>query len=114
MNQVLEDVVTEIENEVTEGVASSLAKVAIGGLVAKWLLRGSKKTDPSVAGRSVKLSDLVKAFNSAKDQKQLLAATVGLLGIGARVLLRIPDLRDLGFRIQQVVDDSRLEEFLED
>ena len=41
-------------------------------------------------------------------------AAVGLLNIAGRVLLQIPELRDLGYRVMQVVQSDRLEDFLED
>ena len=89
----------------TEGLLGKAAAIAIGGALA------AKLFGPKKAAKKANLTDLAKALQTAKTEQQTVAAITGVLAVAASVLLRIPELRDLGFRVQQIVDSDRLQEF---
>jgi hypothetical protein len=98
-------------NEITlKGVAKA---AAVGG--AFYLaLKQWKLPPPSKFSRRVSALEYAKRLVQAKNNKETVTASVGLLNIIARVLLQVPELRDLGYRIMKVVQSERLEDYFDD
>lgn len=91
----------------------SLGKgLAVGGAIA-LALKQFKLPSPSKFSRRVSAIEFAKSFSQAKDNKEAASAVVGLLNICARYLLSVPDLRDLGYRVMQVVNSEKIEDFFD-
>jgi hypothetical protein len=101
-------------DELEEVRASTLLKVGAVGAAAYLAQKAWKLPKPSKYSKRVSALEYAKALVRAKDNKTSMIAAVGLLNIAARVLLQIPELRDLGYRVMQVVQSDRLEDFLEE
>jgi len=112
--QVLDNLSESVEQRDLDEKVGTLAKLALGGAIAAKILGPKSKSGTGVlAKQKIGVLDLARALVKARDQQQEVAAVIGLLGISTRVLLRIPALRDLGYRVQKVLEDDRLKEFVE-
>jgi hypothetical protein len=98
-------------DEITLGGAAKAA--AVGG--AFYLaLRQFKLPPPSKFSRLVSAVEYGKALAKSKNPREQVSAVVGLLNICARVLLAIPELRDLGHRTLKIVQAEKLEDYFEE
>ena len=111
LKQVLEDLTNSIDEKDLDEI--SLAKAALGVAAGYAAIKQFKLPKPSKYSQRSSALDYAKALGKAKGNQQAVAAIVGLLNISARVLLKIPELRDLGHRVMQVVQSERLEDFME-
>ena len=101
---------TEPVDEIKLG---SLVKAAAGLALGKKLFGGTKLPAISKHSRPVSAVGYAKDLVKAKTGQDSVAAVLGLLNIGGHVLLKIPELRDLGHRVIKVVNDSRFEDYFE-
>ena len=112
-DSVLNDLVDSASGpKQSEGALSTVAGVAAAGLVIRSLLK-KRPTRVSKSSKPEAIKDYVKALTTAKTPQQEVAAVVGILAVCANVLLRNPDLKDLGYRVMQVVQSDRFEDFVE-
>jgi len=91
----------------------SLAQAALGTVAAVAVWKQFKLPKPSKYSQRSSVIDYAKSLVNAKNNKVTVAAVVGLLNISARLLLSIPELRDLGHSVMKVVQSERLEDFME-
>ena len=104
---------SESDREVVEGTLTNI----MAGVGVITTLKSAKKflslPKPSKYSSRVSALEYAKLLVQAKNPKQTIVATVALLNICARVLMSVPELRDLGHRVQKVVNSERFEDFLE-
>ena len=120
-SDILEDLISSrlngfdhIDEEALEEVSlGSLVKGAVAVGAIATALKAFKLPPPSKYSQRSSAIDFAKALVRSKDNKELISATVGLLNICGRVFLKIPELRDLGYKIMKVVQSERLEDFME-
>lgn len=103
-----------IVDRLDEITARGLAKAAVVGGAFYLALKQWKLPPPSKFSRRVSALEYAKRLVQARNNQETVAASVGLLNIIARVLLQVPELRDLGYRIMKVVQSERLEDYFDD
>lgn len=101
------------EKTLDEISIKGLAKVALGGALAKKIF-GSGAPAVSKHSRPISAVGYAKDLFKAKTQQDAASAVLGLLNICGHVLLKTPELRDLGHRVLKVVNDSRFEDYFDD
>lgn len=94
-----------------EITAMGAAKTAFAVAAMSWAVSKFKFPKPSQFSRRSSALNFAKQLVMAKEDKETASAVVGLLNVCSRVLLQIPDLRDLGYRITKVVNDPKFEDF---
>lgn len=92
---------------------STLVKTGVGVAVGIAVLKAFKLPPPSKYSSLSSAVEFAKALVKARNPEESVAAAVGLLNIAARVLLSVPELKDLGYQVMKVVQSSRLEDFME-
>lgn len=90
----------------------SLVKGAAAITAIGTALKAFKLPPPSKYSQRSSVIDFAKSLAHAKTSQESISAVVGLLNISARILLRIPELKDLGYKVMQVVQSERLEDFM--
>jgi len=114
--EILDSLVGSLDedNDLNEIKLSTVAKAAAGVGAAALILKALRLPKPSKYSKRISAVEYAKALVKAKNNKESLVAVTGLLNIAARVLMSIPELRDLGFRVMKVVQSERLADFMED
>lgn len=113
--QILNELVKSVnEKPIDEITVGGLATAAIAGGALAWALKQFKLPPPSKYSKRVSALSYAKSLVQARNDKEVVASAIGLANIVARVLLNMPELRDLGYRIMNVVNDSRLEDYMSD
>ena len=105
-----EDLLKEIQ-EISLG---SVAKLAFGAALVKKLFGTGGKPAISKHSRPISAVTYAKDLFKARTQQDAVVSVLGLLNISGHVLLKIPDLRDLGHRVIKVVNDKRFEDFFDE
>ena len=107
---ILDDLVESVEEGPTLSLATKVAAVGAGAILLKKIFASPKKTAKSL--RPIDAQLLGKQLFQAATQRDAVGSVVGLLHICASVLMSVPELRDLGFRVRKIVNDARLKEYL--
>ena len=100
-----------VSKRLDEITAMGAAKAAFAVTAMTWALSQFKLPKPSRYSQRSSSLTFAKQLVMAKDDKEAVGAVVGLLNICARVLLQVPDLRELGYRLTKIVNDSKFEDF---
>lgn len=131
-NEILSELVSRVEPDRANGLINdhvdqlpedrnldevnwgTVGKVAAAYGAYKVLSKRFKLPKPGQFSKRQSAIEFAKALTVARDPKETVVAIVGLLNISARIMLSIPELRDLGFRITKIVQSERLEDYLTD
>ena len=117
-SEILADLVKAVENknddvdQLDEITLKGLAKAALVTGAAAYLYKKLSSKQPSPFSRPVSSLEYSKALVQAKTPQEAVSAVVGLINIASHVLLSVPELRDLGYRLHKVIQDQRLEDFI--
>ena len=101
------------EREIEELKLGTVVKGVAAYAGIKALAKAFKLPQPSKFSKRITAIDYAKSLAKAKDQRETVIAAVGLLNIVSRVIMTIPELRDIGFRLQQLVNREEFEDYLE-
>lgn len=100
-----------VNKRLDEITAMGAAKAAFAVTAMTWALSQFKLPKPSKYSQRSSALTFAKQLVMAKDDKETVGAVVGLINICARVLLNVSDLRELGYRLTKIVNDSKFEDF---
>lgn len=100
-----------VNKRLDEITAMGAAKAAFAVTAMTWALSQFKLPKPSQYSQRASALTFAKQLVLAKDDKEIVGAVVGLLNICARALLQVPNLRELGYRLTKIVNDSKFEDF---
>lgn len=100
-------------NEVSEAdkKSNTVAKAAALAAGVKLVVDLFAKSPPKLFKDVYKSKVYSSMLTTAMDEDTKVAAVVGLLGVCSFVLLNTKEFKDLGYKVQQVVQSNRFEKY---
>jgi hypothetical protein len=116
INELVESVAPNPVKQLDEAglakAATDLAKKAAPAIALAAPIYMALRKKKRIAASAGQVMDYAKQLVKAKTKQQAVVAVAGLLHVGAQVFLSVPELRDLGHKLNSVVLSQTLMEYL--